>query len=136
MTSCNIYFIDQMTSEKVDDILWDLRLTRSTVRCFYNAANVLPYPYNIHPIARPWGRGMGMYAVSLKSDLRCATAIAVPYAISWKLDRVIAALDCIWLSLMEMQYIKVNAISFETNYSYENIDQNIVSNHNWSTFPP
>ena len=30
-----------------------------TVRCRYNAVNFLPNPHNRHPIARPWGRGMG-----------------------------------------------------------------------------
>ena len=31
----------------------------NTVRYRYNAANYLQNPYNRHPIARPWGRGMG-----------------------------------------------------------------------------
>ena len=30
-----------------------------TVQCRYNAVNFLENPHNRHPIARPWGRGMG-----------------------------------------------------------------------------
>ena len=30
-----------------------------TVRCRYNAINFVQNPHNRHPIARPWGRGMG-----------------------------------------------------------------------------
>ena len=30
-----------------------------TVQCRYSAANFLQIPYNRHPIAHPWGRGMG-----------------------------------------------------------------------------
>ena len=30
-----------------------------TVRCRYNAVNFLQNPHNRHPIARPWGWGMG-----------------------------------------------------------------------------
>ena len=34
-------------------------LYRYTVRCHYNAVNLLQNSHNRHPIARPWGRGMG-----------------------------------------------------------------------------
>ena len=36
-----------------------LSLYGNTVRCRYNAVKLLPNPYKRHPIARPWGRGMG-----------------------------------------------------------------------------
>ena len=34
-------------------------LSITTVRCCYNVVNFLQYPYNWHPIAHPWGWGMG-----------------------------------------------------------------------------
>ena len=31
----------------------------NTMQCHYNSVNFLPNPHNRHPIARPWGPGMG-----------------------------------------------------------------------------
>ena len=36
----------------------DVTIRKHTVRCRYNAVNFLPSPHEIHPIARPLGRGM------------------------------------------------------------------------------
>ena len=52
-----------------------------TVHCLYNLVNFLQYPYNRHPIAHPWGRGMECLLWGHHS----ATVITVPYVISWKI---------------------------------------------------
>ena len=63
-----------------------------TARCSYNAVNFLQRPQNRHPIAHPWGRGMGVCYDS-KVWFISAAVNTMSYVISW-LDRVITAFDC------------------------------------------
>ena len=62
----------------------DIDKREDTVRCHYNAVNFLPNPHNRHPIARPWGWGLGVSVVILISDLLYTTVISVSYVISWE----------------------------------------------------
>ena len=75
----------------------------SNVQCRYNAVNFLKNIQKRHPLARPLGRGMGcllwiQHLIDVLSE----------FLQSFKqyfyiLDRVIAALDCMWYSSMHLQ---------------------------------
>ena len=52
------------------------------VRCRYNAVHFLPNTHNIHPIARPLGRSMGVFHVGSNSHLYPASVTAVVCAIT------------------------------------------------------
>ena len=49
---------------------------------YRNNAVMFLNPYSRHPIARPWGRAMGVSVVSTDTDLCCASVTAVLYVIS------------------------------------------------------
>ena len=68
---------------------------KNTVRCRYNAVNFLQNPHNIHPIAHPWGRGMGciLWAQIVIYTLPQSLQWCMQYHVI--LDRVITALDCL-----------------------------------------
>ena len=82
-----------------------------TVRCCYNAVNFLLNSHNRHPIAHPWGRGMGclLWVWSLIYILLLSSQYHI-----WdrdKFDRVITGLDCIFLSTLEFKLnILVNGV--------------------------
>ena len=65
-----------------------------TVRCRYNAVNFLPNPHEIHPIARPLGRGMvcNLWFDTLIYILLQSTQCRIRFCVIF--DRVITALDC------------------------------------------
>ena len=69
-------------------------LVRNTMQCRYNAVHFLPNPHNRHPIARPWGRGMGclLWFWYLTLFLPLLSYCCKQY--HDKLGRVITALDC------------------------------------------
>ena len=77
---------------------------QDTVLCRYNAVNFHHSFHNRHPIAFPWGRGMGCL-------LWVWNLIYFPL-LSWqcriwyqdKLDRAITALDCNWTSHHALQW--------------------------------
>ena len=66
-----------------------------TVRCHYNAVAFLPNSHNRHPIARPQGRGMGCFFVSLKVWFIFRSHGSALWYCD-ELDRVITAPDCIY----------------------------------------
>ena len=63
--------------------------------CRYNRVNFLHNPHNRHPIARPWGRGVGclLWGVSLMHVLPLSSQCRTWY--HGKSDHVIMPIDCI-----------------------------------------
>ena len=55
---------------------------QSRVWWCYNAINFIPNPHSRHPIARPWGRGMGCL-LWVNSDFSSNAVIALLCVISW-----------------------------------------------------
>ena len=55
---------------------------QSSVWWCYNAINFIPNPHSRHPIARPWGRGMGCL-LWVNSDFSSTAVIALLCVISW-----------------------------------------------------
>ena len=72
----------------------------STVWCRYNAVNFLQNHHNRHPIAGPWGRGMG--CLLWLWNLICVLLLPLQYPMWYrdKLDRVITALHCSIIMIM------------------------------------
>ena len=66
-----------------------------TRRCRYNAVNFLPNPHKRHPIARPWGQGMGCCQFNPWLSSASVTAVLCRIQRYIILDRVITALGCI-----------------------------------------
>ena len=53
---------------------------QNTVRCRYNAVNFHLNSQKRHPMARPWGRGMGCLFVTVTSYAYFTSVFVVPYA--------------------------------------------------------
>ena len=90
-----------------------------TVRCHYNAVNFLQNSHNRHPIARPWGRGMGcllcvwsiVYVLLLSSQRR------MKYRDN--LDWIITALDwTVTLSLMGWPHTRNDGFILRCQFSH------------------
>ena len=64
------------------------------LRCRYNAVNFLQNYHNRHPIARPWGRGMGGLLWVWNLIYFLLLQLQCPMYYRDKLDRVIMALHC------------------------------------------
>ena len=54
---------------------------QSTMQCRYDSVNCPPNPHKIHPIARPWGRGMSFVFCEFDRWLSSVPVITVPYII-------------------------------------------------------
>ena len=67
----------------------------NTVLCRYNAVNFVANHHNRHPIARPWGRGMGCLLWFWSLIFILLLSLWFRWWCRDKLDRVITALDCI-----------------------------------------
>ena len=71
------------------------------VRCRYNAVHFLQNSHNRHPIARPWGPGKGylLWVWNLINVLLLSSQCYMWYPD--KLDRVITALECMWILIQK-----------------------------------
>ena len=83
--------------ERVQEILRGVQVSFSicfffllgTVRCRYNAVNFLSNPYNRHPIAHPWGRGIGclLWVQIFFYIYSSAAVLLMWHAISWHIGQ-------------------------------------------------
>ena len=87
----------------VQAVAWSITMAY-TARCRHNAVNLLTNTHNRHPIARPWGRGMGclLWLQTLMNVIPKSLQCCVQYHVM--LDRFITALDCIGITMLSFHH--------------------------------
>ena len=117
----------------------------NTVQCRYNAVNFLRNIHKRHPIARPWGRGMGcrLWVNHLIDILPEFLQLYMQYLIIS--DRVIAALNCIvWVTITTKLPILVGLLKLYppwSNFTAVLLLQNYIQQSteclmSWKQIPP
>ena len=141
LININHHSNDRVIGVKWFSYIWPFHAYLNTVGSRKNAVNILTNPHNIHPIARPLGRGMGCI-------LWIQTVIhTLPQSLQWVvkynriLDRVITTLDCIsiiknMLKINIHKYIDSNRLWYFVNnpmtYTHMMLSHNRLLK--WSAF--
>ena len=136
---CWLYLYNVISTQQELVLLDEVTFPLNTVRCHYNVINFLTNIHKRHPIARPLGRGMGVF-VDLAADWYCASVPVIIYVISYNIG---PCYNCTWL------YRTVNHRLINQSTSTYKLHRNITCKHhfkycsncillnlkNWSNLP-